>query len=44
MKSVVVIANSYAVKSGLEENSEVGSGRNQVVNKIDQLGLILVSM
>jgi len=31
---VVVIGNSYAVKSELEEISEVGSGRNQVVNNI----------
>jgi len=32
--SVVVIGNSYAVKSGLEESSKVGSGRNEVMNKI----------
>jgi len=32
---VRVIGNSYAVKSGLEASSEVESGRNQVVNKIE---------
>jgi len=33
--SVVIIGNSYAVITGLEESSEVGSVRNQVVNKIE---------
>jgi len=31
----VIIGNSYAVKSGWEAIGKVGSGNNQVVNKID---------
>jgi len=33
--SVGVIGNCHVVKPGLEASSDVGSGRNQVVNEIE---------